>query len=690
MPKIMNGRLQDKHDIETNWNKATKFIPLIAETIVYDPDENHNVPRFKIGDGVTPVTELPFLKTQTQGGVGESNIVNGEIFNDYENNQASGDYSHAEGTNTRSIGSDAHAEGKRTVALTNHTHAEGYGSIIPDEDTLNAWYEGLEGDTPGATATEIKETWINGYGEEKKKFNMAAYGPAHTEGENCLAYGEASHAEGYYTIAGYRSHAEGDNTQATGNISHAEGKLTVAAGQYSHSEGKQTQANSDYAHAEGSSTIVSGLAGHAEGFSTQAIANYTHAEGSSTIASATNAHAEGASTQASGAYSHAEGYNTKAIGGYSHAEGADTQAKYKAHAEGSHSKALGEISHAEGLLNTASGNQSHAEGEYNEASGQSSHAEGQNNKALHAASHVGGRYNTTTRNYQTVLGEYANPSSTGLFAVGNGNASTLEKISEEQKSQGPIQGITYYFWDKTIADVSNGFLTSRDYYVMVDGKRNAFEVLEDGSATVIAQGDTDNSVIIKSTLDRVKDSLSLVDLDRAQIDANTVEINNFVENLNGSSFAASKTDYSDSIVYQTTTPSDFIGRNSDSGFANDDEYGAGGLWLNLPLEEKQLIANNALIKYKILWTISWPYRDQAGKQVYFELKAKSHLAGLNRFKDPAYVLNETHLRIPTHFNVPKTINGYNRVEEPFDWSEFPEWKLRLDSLYFEIVKPIEQ
>ena len=33
---------------------------MIGEIIVYDADENHNYPRFKIGDGVTTVTLLPF------------------------------------------------------------------------------------------------------------------------------------------------------------------------------------------------------------------------------------------------------------------------------------------------------------------------------------------------------------------------------------------------------------------------------------------------------------------------------------------------------------------------------------------------------------------------------------------------------------------------------------------------------
>lgn len=59
--KNMNARIQHKHDIEANWNKALNFIPKIAEIVVYDIDELHDKVRIKIGDGVTDVKELPFF-----------------------------------------------------------------------------------------------------------------------------------------------------------------------------------------------------------------------------------------------------------------------------------------------------------------------------------------------------------------------------------------------------------------------------------------------------------------------------------------------------------------------------------------------------------------------------------------------------------------------------------------------------
>ena len=58
--KEFKTRIISKHDIEVNWNKAENFIPLQGELIIYDIDENYSYERFKIGDGVQNVIDLPF------------------------------------------------------------------------------------------------------------------------------------------------------------------------------------------------------------------------------------------------------------------------------------------------------------------------------------------------------------------------------------------------------------------------------------------------------------------------------------------------------------------------------------------------------------------------------------------------------------------------------------------------------
>ena len=54
------ARVIQKHDTETNWNNST-FIPLNGELIIYDIDSYYPYQRFKIGDGVKIVKELPFI-----------------------------------------------------------------------------------------------------------------------------------------------------------------------------------------------------------------------------------------------------------------------------------------------------------------------------------------------------------------------------------------------------------------------------------------------------------------------------------------------------------------------------------------------------------------------------------------------------------------------------------------------------
>lgn len=71
MEKNLKTRIIHKHDIEANWMKATNFIPLQGEIVVYDIEkETDNLPegrtnkysyeRLKIGDGISNVNDLPF------------------------------------------------------------------------------------------------------------------------------------------------------------------------------------------------------------------------------------------------------------------------------------------------------------------------------------------------------------------------------------------------------------------------------------------------------------------------------------------------------------------------------------------------------------------------------------------------------------------------------------------------------
>lgn len=59
------SRIQLKNDTEQNWSKAKNFIPLKGEPIIYLADSVHPFSRLKIGDGITLVTELPFINADS-------------------------------------------------------------------------------------------------------------------------------------------------------------------------------------------------------------------------------------------------------------------------------------------------------------------------------------------------------------------------------------------------------------------------------------------------------------------------------------------------------------------------------------------------------------------------------------------------------------------------------------------------
>lgn len=70
----VKSRVVHKMDTAEHWSKAVKFVPLRGEMIIYESESTDKPHRFKIGDGVTPVTELPFMD-QTNNEYG--NIIDG-------------------------------------------------------------------------------------------------------------------------------------------------------------------------------------------------------------------------------------------------------------------------------------------------------------------------------------------------------------------------------------------------------------------------------------------------------------------------------------------------------------------------------------------------------------------------------------------------------------------------------------
>ena len=387
-------------------------------------------------------------------GVGKNTSQGGEVFNDYETNEALGIFSHTEGLINTALTKVSHVEGYRSLAGKNAFHIEeiivNNGSdvitlqncediaylevgdlvsiALPHYGNLEAWKEvqdvatitAIDNNTitvspntgmlPEYLIDDIirieRKLWIN---QKPTIGNHDFSGISHAEGCHTQSLGEASHTEGNETVVtGPYGHAEGSGCRVDSESGHAEGRVTVvektAGG--GHAEGQSTRVSAHAAHAEGTDGVASGHSAHVEGTGSVASGQSSHAEGEGTAASGLDSHAEGKTTQSIGKYSHSEGEGTVAQGDWSHAEGRNTQANgVDSHAEGTSTQANGANAHAEGGATKAIGDNSHAEGNSTQATGSASHAEGTGTKATAREAHAEGVYSEATGNFSHAEGE---------------------------------------------------------------------------------------------------------------------------------------------------------------------------------------------------------------------------------------------------------------------------------------------
>lgn len=63
----MKKQITLKHDVAANWLKAVNFIPKLGELILYDGILENGIyielPRLKLGDGITKLNDLPFIES---------------------------------------------------------------------------------------------------------------------------------------------------------------------------------------------------------------------------------------------------------------------------------------------------------------------------------------------------------------------------------------------------------------------------------------------------------------------------------------------------------------------------------------------------------------------------------------------------------------------------------------------------
>lgn len=134
----------------------------------------------------------------------------------------------------------------------------GTGKNSSDTDSIAPYYSlGKRNGTKGNwSVAEGDDTKASGYASHaegasygdgsNKTYTTASGNASHAEGYGTRASGVSAHSEGVLSKAiGYASHAEGSNTQAQGYEAHAEGFQTVAQGNYSHAGGNGTVANGE-------------------------------------------------------------------------------------------------------------------------------------------------------------------------------------------------------------------------------------------------------------------------------------------------------------------------------------------------------------------------------------------------------------------------------------------------------------
>ena len=304
--------------------------------------------------------------------VGRTTEAGGEIFSDYDNNEANAEYAAAFGKESKAHGVASFASGtKKEIESDTPYPVDADGNkIVPDD----AW-----------------------------RYNEAVGTASTAMGMGNVAFARASKAFGFRTQTGYPPTEEwfdkrpelvgGTNTENVGQAAFAIGADTVALENHSIAGGWR-------AIARGKNSLALGSA-----------ENYTETP---TEASGYGAVAIGKGAKSSGSRSVAMGIGVKSSGKASTALGENTTAS-------------GQGSFAVGVGSTASNYTAFTCGENNTASGMNSFAGGSATKASNTNSVAIGRGLKTAKSNQAVFGQYNATHSNALLSVGSGSSDTNRK-----------------------------------------------------------------------------------------------------------------------------------------------------------------------------------------------------------------------------------------------------------------------
>ena len=167
----------DAIQLGTGTNSSPKTLQVYNDNI-YDANTHNLTVTGEITDGTNSISIAEIVNKGSGVGQTYAGSTNGEIFNNYANNIASGTYSHAEGSNTTASGNYSHAEGGGTLASGNSSHAGGYRTIA-----------GYENQTAIGTFNDNKSTNLfeigNGTSDSNRSnaFEVSSDGIAYASGQ---------------------------------------------------------------------------------------------------------------------------------------------------------------------------------------------------------------------------------------------------------------------------------------------------------------------------------------------------------------------------------------------------------------------------------------------------------------------------------------------------------------------------
>lgn len=478
--KNINSRIVHKHDIESNWKKATGFIPKQGELIVYDIDSTYSYERIKIGDGVQNVNDLPFetnrgLKVVVSRDADSNNIVDKTYQEIYDAVQA-GTYVYMVTGNTVYV--DGYSVWPDTILWVSYcsddsvifTHNDGssecevevnssdevslyYNSSLPSK--YSAGYAGKvltvgeDGtvnpadfpDTLATTESVNNVTALVGDVPVAEQINIAIENlatiaktgswndlndkPFSKDGGLVLVMEETTHDfssdldMGFTPVIGTEYLVVVDEAQyfVTGS------SIEIIAGEI-YAPG--FEADDGTFEAKGSFLCFFDFATHTVTVYQDSTVIHTLDEQFIPDTILRVSDAVGKLTDQNGEIFNDISYNV-ASRVYSHAEGHGTTASGEsAHAEGNFTIASGDGAHAEGYVTYATGNGAHAEGRNTEASGLYSHAEGYHTEAASQSQHVEGEYNIVDESASDSRGQYVHIVGNGTSTSRRSNAHTLD------------------------------------------------------------------------------------------------------------------------------------------------------------------------------------------------------------------------------------------------------------------------